>query len=57
MAYRGNKSLNCEIERIIKLWDGTIHGFQIKNAYENGVPYESVCELAGIDYEEYCEEE
>lgn len=53
MAYRGNQRLNEEIEHQISMWDGTIHGFQIKNAYENGCDYETVCELAGIDYEDY----
>lgn len=56
MAYRGNERLNREIEKMIKLWSGTIHGFQIKNAYENGSEYEAVCEIAGIDYEEFAEE-
>lgn len=57
MADRGNHRLNAEIERHINQWYGTVHGYQVKNAYENDVPYEAVCELAGIDYEEYCEEE
>ena len=56
MAYRGNQRLNEEIEHQISMWGGTIHGFQIKNAYENGCDYETVCELAGIDYEDYEEE-
>lgn len=51
MAYRGNQRLNAEIERQIDAWDGTVHGFQIKSAYENGYDYETVCEIAGIDYE------
>ena len=56
MADRGNHRLNAEIERHINQWDGTVHGYQVKNAYENDVPYEAVCELAGIDYEEFHEE-
>lgn len=56
MADRSNYRLNNEIERVIDTWSGTIHGYQIKNAYENGSSYETVCELAGIDYEDYEEE-
>lgn len=56
MAYRGNARLNEEIERQISMWDGTIHGRSIKNMYENGSDYESICEVAGLDYEEYEED-
>ena len=56
MAYRGNTRLNDEIERQISMWDGTIHGQSIRNMYENGSDYESICEMAGLDYEEYEEE-
>ena len=53
MGNRWNDDLNREIERQIDMWDGTIHGYQIKNMYENGTDYESICEFAGIDYEDY----
>lgn len=56
MADRTNKRLNDEIEKQIDLWWGTIHGYQLKNMYENGTDYESICEIAGIDYEDYEEE-
>lgn len=56
MAYRGNHRLNCEIERQIDAWDGTIHGQTIKNMYENGSDYESICDVLGIDIEDYEEE-
>ncbi|GFI48316.1 hypothetical protein IMSAGC019_03643 [Lachnospiraceae bacterium] len=56
MAYRGNQRLNAEIERQIAAWDGTVHGQAIKNMYENGSEYESICELMGLDYEDYEEE-
>jgi len=56
MADRGNHRLNCEIERHIAAWHGTVHGYQVKHAYENDVPYEVVCELAGIEFENYEEE-
>lgn len=50
---RSNERLNEEIERFINMWDGTIHGYQLKNAWENGCDYETMCELCGIDYEDY----
>lgn len=53
MAYRGNHRLNVEIENKIRMWDGTIHGQTIKNMYENGSDYESICEVADIDIEDY----
>lgn len=53
MAYRGNQRLNEEIESIISQWDGTIHGQTIKNMYENGTDYESICDIADIPYEDY----
>ncbi len=56
MADRSNHRLNEEIERQINMWDGTIFGLAIKNMYENGSDYESICEAAGIDYED-CEED
>ncbi len=55
MADRSNKALNEAIERMIRIWDGTIHGQTIKNMYENDTDYESVCDVAGIDYEDYLE--
>ena len=56
MAYRGNKRLNAEIEKAIGLWRGTIHGVQIEKAYNGDADYETVCEIAGIEYEEFAEE-
>ena len=53
MSDRSNHRLNVEIERHIDMWDGTIHGQTIKNMYENGSGYESICEAMGIDYEDY----
>jgi len=56
MADRSNHRLNEEIERQINMWDGTIFGFAIKNMYENGSDYESICEQLSIDYEDYEED-
>ena len=55
-ADRSNLDLNLEIERQISMWDGTVHGQCIKNMYENDSSYESICEYAGIRYEDYEEE-
>lgn len=58
MAYRGNNRLNEKIESFISQWHGTVFGYQIRNAYENGTSYEGICEMIGINYEDYeaCEE-
>lgn len=56
MADRSNESLNEEIEYQIYMWAGTIHGQTIKNMYENGSDYESICEVMQIDYADYEEE-
>ena len=56
MADRSNKALNEAIERMIRIWDGAVHGQTIKNMYENDTDYESVCDVAGIDYEDYLED-
>lgn len=57
MADRSNKTLNEAIDQMIRIWNGTIHGQTIKNMYENGTDYESICDVAGIDYEDYREED
>ena len=56
MVDRSNQRLNEAIENMIRMWDGTIHGQTIRNMYENGSDYESICEIAGIEYEDYEEE-
>lgn len=56
MEDRGNYRLNEEIENHIRQWDGTIHGQTVKNMYENGTSYESICEVMQIDYEDYEDE-
>jgi hypothetical protein len=53
MADRSNARLNEAIEQHIAQWDGTVHGFCIKNMWENGADYESICEAANIDIEGY----
>lgn len=56
MADRSNDSLNDYIEQEIRIWDGTIHGQCIKNMYENGSDYESICEAMQVDYEDFEED-
>lgn len=56
MADRSNHRLNEEIESHIRQWDGTIHGESVKNMYENGCGYESICEYMDLDYEDWKEE-
>ncbi len=53
---RSNKRLNAVIERFIDMYDGTAIGQSVKNAYENGTDYESICDIAGIDYADYEED-
>lgn len=56
MSDRSNRRLNEEIETFINMWDGTIWGYEVKNMYENGTDYESICERMEIDYEDYAED-
>lgn len=44
--------LRNEIQSVIDQWDGTIYGYQLKNMVDNGTDLESVCDFAGIDYED-----
>lgn len=53
MADRSNHRLNKEIERQIDVWSGTVHGVAIKNMYEKGASYESICDVIGVDYEDF----
>ena len=53
---RSNYRLNDRIERIIDAYDGTYFGQSVRNMYENGSSYESICDYIGIDYEEYSED-
>ena len=57
MADRSNDRLNTKIEDFIRTWNGTAIGQSVKNMYENGCDYESICEVARIDYDDYDEEE
>jgi len=50
---RNNHRLNVVIERFIDAYDGTAVGQEVKNMYENGTSYESICERLDIDYADY----
>lgn len=56
MQDRSNHRLNVLIEDHIRQWAGTVHGQSVRNMYENGTSYESICEFIGIDYEDYRED-
>ena len=56
MVDRSNLKLNDTIEREIEIWRGTVHGQAVWSMYHNGSSYESICDLMGINYEEFCEE-
>ena len=45
--------LREKIENHIDQWYGTIHGYEVKNAYENGTDLETMAEMVGVDYEDY----
>lgn len=51
-----NHRLDCEIQRLIDVWEGTIMGLQIKNMYENGTSYDSICDFLGLDYNDYADD-
>ena len=53
---RSNHRLNELIERFIDNYHGTSIGSDIRNMYENGSSYESICDRMGIDYDDYMEE-
>lgn len=45
--------LNDDIESFIEAYDGTYVGMEIKNMFENGSSYESICDRLGWDIKEY----
>lgn len=53
---RNNHRLNTVIEQFISNWDGTSLGQDVKNMYENGSTYESICDRMNINYEDYKED-
>lgn len=54
---RNNHRLNTDIERFIDAYDGTAIGQDVRNMYENGTSYESICDYLGWDIDDYPEDE
>lgn len=50
---RSNHALNAYIESLIDQYWGTAKGADLKNMYENGTSYESICDYLGIDIDDY----
>lgn len=46
--------VSIDLEVVTKKLDEIVES--IKNMYENDTDYESVCDVAGIDYEDYLED-
>ena len=53
MADRSDARLNDIIKRHITKWNGTVHGYLIKNMWKKGADYKSICEAANIDIKDY----
>ena len=53
LEIRENHRLNDQIERFIEAYDGTIIGQEVRNMYENGTSYESICDRMGMDVEDF----
>ena len=53
MPDRSNHELNVYIESKIRQWEGTAFGVAIRNMYENGCTYESICDVLGEDYADW----
>lgn len=55
MENRDNHRLNVAIEQFVDAYDGTAIGQAIKNMYENGTSYESICDYLGWDISDYAD--
>lgn len=53
MEGRENQRLNVMIERYIEAYDGTSIGQSVRNMYENGTSYETICDWIGLTYADY----
>jgi hypothetical protein len=53
MPDRSNHELNVYLERKIDAWSGTAWGEDLRNMYENGSSYETICEYIGEDYADW----
>lgn len=57
MRDRGNMKLNELIEQRIDAWRGTPYGVILRDAYKGSTSYEGLCEIMGLDPDEYMEGE
>lgn len=55
MDKQNNCCLNVAIEQFIDAYDGTAIGLAVKNMYENGTSYESICDYLGWDISDYAD--
>ena len=53
MHNRDNSYLNTEIERYIEQYSGTSIGESVRNMYENGTGYETICDRIGMDLSDW----
>ena len=53
MAGRENHRLNVEIELFIEAYDGTTIGQEVRNMYENGTGYETICDRIGMNLSDW----
>lgn len=57
MADRSNRDLNRIIEKNIEAWRGTPTGAILRKAYRGETSYEGICQIIGLDPDEYLDEE
>ena len=57
MADRNNKELNEIIEKHIEAWRGTPTGAILRKAYRGETSYEGICQIIGLDPDDYLDEE
>lgn len=57
MTDRNNRKLNEAIEKQIERWNGTPTGVILKKAYRGETSYEGICQMLGLDPEEYMEDD
>lgn len=53
MADRSNKELNEIIEKYIEAWRGTPTGAILRKAYRGDICYEGICQIIGLDPDDY----
>lgn len=57
MTDRNNRKLNEVIEKQIERWNETPTGVILKKAYRGETSYEGICQMLGLDPEEYMEDD